>query len=123
MNRLQSIPCFILLSLVMLLASCKTKKENQLCILSETGWQETDSFNFIKKQAFIFFDSECPVCNLYTHTLSSLSKEYQSINWYLIIPKHSDTSNAIEYYYQNFGFKGVVIYDPDNNLVKKHKAT
>jgi thioredoxin-related protein len=123
MNRQYLSGGFIVLVITMLFASCSSNKQNRLYLLSDTGWQETDSLDISnKKQILFFFDSECPVCNLYTHTLSTLSKDYQSIGWILIIPKHSDTANAYEYF-KSVGFKGLVMYDKDNFLVKKYKAT
>jgi thioredoxin-related protein len=123
MNRLYLGEGFIFLVVSILFVSCSSTKQNRLYVVSETGWQKTDSLDISnKKQVYIFFDTECPVCNLYTHTLSSLSNDYQSLGWIIIIPKHSDTANAYEYF-KKVDFKGLVLYDKDNYLVKKYKAT
>jgi hypothetical protein len=75
-------------------------------------------------RVFIFVRTDCPLTNRYAPEFRRLSDEFagQSVEFWLVYPDPSETSDKIQRHMAEYGFPGKPIRDPKHELVKRAHA-
>lgn len=77
-----------------------------------------------KVELFVFFDTECPICQTYTNKLQKFYKDYgQKVSFKLVYPTKGTTPKIVQAFEKEYGFKIPYQIDEAHTIVKKYNAS
>lgn len=77
-----------------------------------------------QKKLYIFFDTDCPICQAYTKRLSDLEREYgQSVVFEVVYPTKDVLNDIVKEFNNDYRFKLKYTLDSTHTLVQKYNAT